>query len=195
MPAPCASAEMLATKELKSPPQRAAWEGVLRRRAQETTTRRNLSMFDSSPRATIGIMPCDTRERQSRAHQRLVKRVLFRFIVLSRDVSHKCAGRLDLPAQPAWSGVEAVRPGRRAIFEEYAREKRGIAQRLSHWTARGNQTREIVLARRAVAERRVQAMAAEAFEFGDLNHRRVLRREPPPQPSPASGRGSALPLP
>src|SRR5260221_1175541 len=114
---------------------------------------------------------------------------------LSRRIPLKRSSRLDFATQPIGTHVETVRPGRRAILQEYACEVCGIAQRLNYRAGLGNQSGEIVLARRSVAKRRMQTVAAEAFEFGDPNHGRVLRREPPPQPSPAkSGRGSAPPL-
>ena len=59
-----------------------------------------------------------------------------------------------------------------AIFEEYACEERGIAQRLAHRAALGDDSGKIVLARHAVAECRAQAMSAEAFDFCYFNHRR-----------------------
>ena len=44
-PAACASADMLATKLLKSPPQRAAKDGVARIRVQSTTAKRSIKVF------------------------------------------------------------------------------------------------------------------------------------------------------
>src|SRR4051794_33242261 len=58
IPAAEASADMLWTKEWKSPPQRAAWEGVVRRKAARNTAARYLSMLvfpiSSSPQPDDG---------------------------------------------------------------------------------------------------------------------------------------------
>src|SRR5258706_11043255 len=96
-------------------------------------------------------------------------------VMLSRRIPRKSAGCLDLAAKPARRDIETIRPGRRALFEEHAREVSGIAQRLDHRSALGDDGGKIVLARHPVAECRAQAMSAEAFDFCNFNHRRGLR--------------------
>src|ERR1700730_12309103 len=54
IPAACASADIAATKVLKSPPQRAAKEGVARATAQSRNTRRRTCMGGNSFRAEKG---------------------------------------------------------------------------------------------------------------------------------------------
>src|SRR5260370_2107632 len=95
--------------------------------------------------------------------------------ILSRGVPRKRAGSLDFAAQPAGRGIETVRPGRRAILEEYAFEIRGITQGFDHGSALCNNGGEVVLAGHAVAERRAEAMSAERLDFCDFNHRPGLR--------------------
>jgi hypothetical protein len=94
---------------------------------------------------------------------------------LRGDIPRQRASRFDLPAQAFRVHIETVRPGRRPVLKEYAGKVCGVAQRLDHRAGLGDQRGEIVFARRSVAERRVQTIAAEVFDFGDLNHHRVLR--------------------
>src|SRR6267154_5659360 len=82
---------------------------------------------------------------------------------LRRRVPRQRAGRFDFATQPAGRDIETVRPGRCTIFEEYACEKHGIAQRFEHVAAAADNGGEIILAGHAVAERRPQPMSAETF--------------------------------
>jgi hypothetical protein len=95
--------------------------------------------------------------------------------LLRHRIPRQGACCLDLPAQPAGCNVKSVRPRRRAIFKEYPREIRRIAQGFDNGAAPADDGGEILLSRHAVAERHAQAMSAEAFDFCDFNHHRGPR--------------------
>src|ERR1700694_4755831 len=61
---------------------------------------------------------------------------------LRRCIPRKRTGGLNLATQPLRVHIETVRPGRRAILKEYAREISGIAQGFDHGAALGDKRRE-----------------------------------------------------
>src|SRR6266702_5129893 len=81
------------------------------------------------------------------------------------------ACRRNLRPQPVWTHVEAVRPSGRSVLQIRASEIFGITQRLSHRASLRHEAREVALTYCSVAERCMQAMAAEPFDVGHVVHR------------------------
>src|SRR5487761_1977782 len=91
MPADAASAEMLWTKALKSPPQRAAWAEVAATRAQRTRATRSIGEFPSQEG-----------------------------VELFRRIPRQRAGGAQFHVEVDRIDVESIGPGRRAHLDEGA---------------------------------------------------------------------------
>jgi hypothetical protein len=83
--------------------------------------------------------------------------------LLSRD-RRQLAGCCHLAAQPFRRDVEAVRPGRRAEFEEHAGEIGLIPQRFEHRAGLIGHGTKVVHAFAAAVEADAEAKTAEPFE-------------------------------
>ncbi|WMT73808.1 hypothetical protein [Bradyrhizobium sp. Ash2021] len=63
---------------------------------------------------------------------------------------------------------------RQWIVQKHAREIRRVTQRLNHGSSLRNQRGKVVLAHYPIAERCVQAIVAEPFDFCDFVHRSAV---------------------